>query len=307
MRATTILFALLAAVATASDKHLCTKTVHGKTKTVTKTSTTYASTTTLSSTITSGIITSTTTTTTTTPAFPLNSCIAPADVPKKREALPKWNTWRPDKCWGTTTVTKPAATKTVTVTVSAVSTVQKPTTVPSATTTSIVTSIATAAVSSFAGPFLIVDPTDTTYFTLEELGIDSAYVSLQPLSDANYFSLQDGSLTVEDSSNYELYADPAYATIADDYIGGEYGPTTVFAFNTTDYQGETALSCSITQNSDQTCPLTCTGNGGSQFYYCPSAADGPEPTVLLGPANTAGKNCGSTPVLFSAFVVGPEV
>lgn len=179
--------------------------------------------------------------------------------------------------------------------------------VPSATTTSIVTSIATAAVSSFAGPFLIVDPTDTTYFTLEELGIDSAYVSLQPLSDANYFSLQDGSLTVEDSSNYELYADPAYATIADDYIGGEYGPTTVFAFNTTDYQGETALSCSITQNSDQTCPLTCTGNGGSQFYYCPSAADGPEPTVLLGPANTAGKNCGSTPVLFSAFVVGPEV
>lgn len=49
----------------------------------------------------------------------------------------------------------------------------------------------------------------------------------------------------------------------------------MLALSTADAAGETAegnaatlLSCSISQNADGTCPLTCTGNGGSQFYYC---------------------------------------
>lgn len=50
-------------------------------------------------------------------------------------------------------------------------------------------------------------------------------------------------------------------------------------------QGATAISCSVVQNADGTCPLTCTGNGGSQFYGCDDdfASD-----IQIGPAGPPG-------------------
>lgn len=144
------------------------------------------------------------------------------------------------------------------------------------TTTSTVTSTAfPSTLADLAGPFIITDQTGQNAFavdTAEQGAQDEDFLALRTLDEGTEFNLVAGALiddpsVLQDGAGDTLYTDPesAHSFFNSDTVQGFLTPPT--------FTTGTALSCSVSQNpNDGTCPLTCTGGEGSQFYYCKSEA-----------------------------------
>lgn len=136
---------------------------------------------------------------------------------------------------------------------------------------------------------------------------EDVFVAPQLLAtDPSEFTLALGAITVSAATSGEgsmLYADPSYA------VNSVNAPQdTVFAFGLGEVSsGASLLSCSVSQNEDGTCPLTCTGNGGTNFYYCSATS---EPIVQIGDltADSEGECSGyGSAVTISAYAVTPDL
>lgn len=121
---------------------------------------------------------------------------------------------------------------------------------------------------------------------------------IQLASAGSEFSLALGALTVFDATTGvgdQLYTDTTFASNSEVY------PDYVFAFNAASLPDSdaTLLACTVSQNGDGTCPLTCTGNGGSDFYTC-----GETENVEIGDTDDGG-DCGNfvATIEISAYVV----
>ncbi|KAF2479162.1 hypothetical protein BDY17DRAFT_330844 [Neohortaea acidophila] len=272
MRPTTFLFALLAAVVAASPRrqHRHWGHPHGEHPHRQPITSIPKATRTTTRTITTGTVTASTVTTITSTSLPvITSCAIPPIPVRKRDNYQR----TPHACWTTSTVyahhtTIVWRTSTVTKTVPATTT----------TTTSTVTSTATTNVlDTFVGPFYIQGPGAGLGFRLSSAPTSDgnfALVGLTPPEDGTEFTLLAGALTgttvispsgrSEDPTLQQLYTDQSYAATLD------YQPDYLFGFTAANVPANgsaTALSCTISQNPDGSCPLSCTGDG-NQFFYC---------------------------------------
>ncbi|KAF2479165.1 hypothetical protein BDY17DRAFT_313729 [Neohortaea acidophila] len=285
----TFFVALLATIAAATpqpgNKPVCTTTVGRCTSTVTTTVTRYTGTTTKVHTVTAGTSTTTRTKTVTTASpITITSCAAPASTgPIDKRGN------QGENCWSVNTVTHHWAT-TTTVTVKAVSTVQSTRTVAKTTTTKTktVTSASTqTSLAKFAGDFYIYDGSGQNAFDVNFVrGGSTDIITLDTTTTfASAFALVNGTLSVVAASfgvGDTIYADPTSAS------DQGFPDNTLIGLTPADAAAQggeaTAVLCSISQQSDGTCPLTCTGNGGSQFYYC----SGGIPLIALGSGGAPG-------------------
>lgn len=128
------------------------------------------------------------------------------------------------------------------------------------------------------------------------------YLNLDAATFASTFALVSGALNVPGtgSGSGNVYTDPTASSnegFPDDLV-------VVLDASQAASEGAaaTALSCSLSQNSDGTCPLTCTGGPGSQFYSCTNQLG-----LFLGADGGSGNECytASDYSPISPFVVGP--
>lgn len=137
-----------------------------------------------------------------------------------------------------------------------------------ASTTVTMTSVATVTgvVNTFLGPFQIYDTAApvNNYFEITYDNNDDAYITEASDPDQEYVLTAGVITTAGENLGFTLGTSPTQA--GTDSLDAD----TVFAFVGTAVLPTDAqdLTCSITQNEDGSCPLSCTGNGGSQFFTC---------------------------------------